>query len=37
MTQDRYLGRRLTDRPTAQVLERPFEIPGDIDGPKTVL
>lgn len=28
MTQDRYLGRRLTDRQTAEVLEQLFEVPG---------
>jgi integrase len=36
MTQDRYLGRRLTDRQTAEVLERLFEVPRDENGPKTV-
>ena len=36
MTQDRYLGRRLTDRQTAEVLEALFEVPGDENGPKTV-
>lgn len=36
MTQDRYLGRRLTDRQTADVLERLFEVPGNENGPKTV-
>ena len=33
MTQDRYLGRRLTDRQTADVLEALFEVPGDENGP----
>jgi hypothetical protein len=33
MTQDRYLGRRLTDRETADVLEGMF---GDECGPKAV-
>jgi hypothetical protein len=36
MTQDRYLGRRRTDRQTADVLERLFDVPGDENGPKTV-
>lgn len=29
MTQDRYLGRRLTDRETAEVLEGMFDSDGD--------
>jgi integrase len=36
MTQDRYLGRRLTDRQTAEVLEGLFGVPGDEKGPKSV-
>jgi hypothetical protein len=36
MTQDRHLGRRLTDRQTADVLEALFEVPGDETSPKTV-
>ena len=36
MTQDRYLGRRLTDRQTAEVLEGLFGAPGDEKGPKSV-
>ncbi len=38
MTQDRYLGRRLTDRETADVLEGPFpgEDPTGEKGPKSV-
>lgn len=33
MTQDRYLGRRLADRLTAEVPERLFELPEDENGP----
>ena len=33
MTQDRYLDRRRTDRQTADVLERLFDVPGDENGP----
>jgi hypothetical protein len=36
MTQDRYLGRRLTDRQTAEVLEGLFEAPRDEKNPKGV-
>jgi integrase len=36
MTQDRYLGRRLTDRQTAEVLEGLFEVPAEVNRPKTV-
>jgi hypothetical protein len=36
MTQDRYLGRRLTDRQTAEVLEGLFGAPTDEKGPKSV-
>jgi integrase len=37
MTQDRYLGRRLTDRQTADVLEALFDDGDDENRPKTVL
>ncbi|WP_147256187.1 hypothetical protein [Pseudonocardia hierapolitana] len=37
MTQDRYLGRRLTDRQTAEVLEGLFGVPGDERVPKVSL
>jgi integrase len=37
MTQDRYLGRRLTDRQTAEVLEGLFWVPGNEKGPKMSL
>ena len=36
MTQDRYLGRRLTDRQTADALEGVFEVPEDVNRPNTV-
>jgi integrase len=36
MTQDRYLGRRLTDRWTAEVLEGLFGVPADEKSPKSV-
>ncbi len=36
MTQDRYLGRRLADRQTANVLEGLFEIPENEKSPKSV-
>lgn len=36
MTQDRYLGRRLTDRQTANVLEGLFGVPEDEKSPKSV-
>ena len=36
MTQDRYLGRRLTDRQAAEVLEGLFGAPPDEKGPKSV-
>jgi integrase len=36
MTQDRYLGRRLTDRQTAEVLEGLFGVPADEKSPKSV-
>jgi hypothetical protein len=34
MTQDRYLGRRLTDRQTAEALEGLFGVPADEKSPK---
>ncbi|HET9657113.1 MAG TPA: site-specific integrase [Kineosporiaceae bacterium] len=36
MTQDRYLGRRLTDRQTADALEGVFEVPEDEKSPNSV-
>lgn len=36
MTQDRYLGRRLTDRQTADVLEGLFDASPEVNRPKTV-
>jgi integrase len=36
MTQDRYLGRRLTDRQTAEVLEGLFGVPANERSPKSV-
>jgi integrase len=36
MTQDRYLGRRLTDRRTAEVLEGLFGMPAGEKSPKSV-
>jgi integrase len=36
MTQDRYLGRRLTDRQTADVLEGVFDVPADVNRPNSV-
>ena len=36
MTQDRYLGRRLTDRQTADVLEELFDQGDGQNGPKAV-
>ena len=36
MTQDRYLGRRLTDRQTADVLEAVWEVPREERSPKRV-
>lgn len=36
MTQDHYLGRRLTDRQTAEVREGLFGVPGDEKSPKSV-
>jgi integrase len=36
MTQDRYLGRRLTDRQTADILETVFEVPENVNRPNTV-
>lgn len=36
MTQDRYLGRKLTDRLTADVLEGVFDIPENLNRPNTV-
>ena len=34
MTQDRYLGRRLTDRQTGDALEAVWEVPRDGKSPK---
>lgn len=36
MTQDLYLGRRLTDRQTAEVLEGLFDVRPEVNRPKTV-
>lgn len=36
MTQDRYLGRRLTDRQTADILEGVLDAPADVNRPNTV-
>jgi integrase len=36
MTQDRYLGRRLTDRQTADILEDVFDVPEDENRPNSV-
>lgn len=36
MTQDRYLGRRLTDRQTADILEGVFDVPEDVNRPNSV-